>query len=206
MLDADRPEDVAEILKTENNSIWIGKVKKLQLIGYVVGILPKLRIYEENVMEELSLYAYDPINITEILKTENNSIWVGKVKWLYLKWYAVGILPKLKIHEENVMEWLVLNACSPEHITEILKTENNSIWVGKVKRLDLYGYAIGILPKLKIHEDNVMENLWLYADRPGNITGILKTENNSIWVGKVKLLKLEWYAVGILLKLRMHEK
>ncbi|OIR55982.1 MAG: uncharacterized protein A8A55_3271, partial [Amphiamblys sp. WSBS2006] len=208
VLATNRTENLAEILEPGNKNIlaWIAKVHRLSLKNNAIQLLPKLRIHEDNVMEELWLNAYEVDQITEILKTENNSVWVGKVKLLKLKWYAVGILPKLKIHEENVMEWLVLDAYSPEHITEILKTENNSIWVGKVERLDLTLYAIGILPKLKIHEDNVMEWLRLYADRPEDVAEILKEENNSIWVGKVKLLKLEWYAVGILLKLRMHEK
>ncbi|OIR58951.1 MAG: uncharacterized protein A8A55_0276 [Amphiamblys sp. WSBS2006] len=205
-LDADRPEDVAEILKTENNSIWIGKVKKLVLWNHAAEILPKLRIHEENVMEELWLYAYSSEYIAEIHKTENNSIWVGKVKKLELHEYAVEILPKLRIHEENVMEELGLKAYDSEDITGILEEENNSIWVGKVKRLELYCYTVGILPKLRFHEENVMEKLYLDGYSPGNITEIPKTENSSIWVGKVKKLKLEHHAVEILPKLGIHEE
>ncbi|OIR55682.1 MAG: uncharacterized protein A8A55_3572, partial [Amphiamblys sp. WSBS2006] len=150
----------------------------------------------ENVMEEgLRLDADKAEQITEVLKTENNCIWVGKVQKLNLRSYAIGILPKLRMHEENVMEWLVLDADKTEDVAEILKTENNSIWVGKVKRLELYGYTVGILPKLRIHEDNVLDVLELYADRSGDVAEILKTENNSIWVGKVKRLVLDGYAV-----------
>ncbi|OIR55757.1 MAG: uncharacterized protein A8A55_3498, partial [Amphiamblys sp. WSBS2006] len=155
-------------------------------LHYTVGILTKLRIHKENVMEEvLELYADKTEHISEILKTENNSIWVGRVKKLNLVGDVVDILPKLDFHEENVMEeLLVFYADKTEHISEILKTENNSIWIGKVHRLSLKNNAIQLLPKLRIHEDNVMEELWLNAYEVDQITEILKTENNSVWVGK----------------------
>ncbi|OIR56879.1 MAG: uncharacterized protein A8A55_2367, partial [Amphiamblys sp. WSBS2006] len=260
-LDADKAEQITEVLKTENNSIWVGKMKRLELYGYTVGILPKLKIHEDNVIEELWLNAYDPINITEILKTENNSIWVGKVKRLVLDGYAVYMLPKLRFHKEHVMDELELNAYEDDCITGIPRMENKSIWAGKVKKLELKGYAVRILPqlriheenmveefvlatnrtenlaeilepgnknilawiakvhrlslkknaiqllpKLRIHEENVMEVLELDADRPEDVAEILKEENNSIWVGKVKRLQLIGYVVGILPKLRMHEE
>ncbi|OIR56882.1 MAG: uncharacterized protein A8A55_2368, partial [Amphiamblys sp. WSBS2006] len=79
---------------------------------------------------------------------ENNSIWVGKVKLLKLEWYAVGILLKLRMHEKNVMEELWLNAYEVDQITEILKTENKSVWVGKVRKISLEGHAGEIKGKL----------------------------------------------------------
>ncbi|OIR56880.1 MAG: uncharacterized protein A8A55_2369, partial [Amphiamblys sp. WSBS2006] len=206
VLDSDFHDCVAEILKTENNSLWVGKVKCLKLNGHAVQILPKLRIHQENVMEELVLLPDCPENIFGMLGMENKSIWVGKVGWLELKGHAVGIFPKLRIHEENVMEVLELNTDHPEDVAEILKEENNSIWVGKVEKLKLEDYALEILPKLEIHEENVMEELGLEADNLGYITGILEEENNSIWVGKVKRLELYGYTVGILPKLRIHEE
>ncbi|OIR55692.1 MAG: uncharacterized protein A8A55_3562, partial [Amphiamblys sp. WSBS2006] len=151
------PEHTDEILKEENNSIWVGKVKKLDLHEYAVGILLKLKLHEENEMEELELDIDYPENVIEILKEENNSIWVGKVKKLYLSHYAVEILPKLRIYGENVVEESFLDAYDHKHVAEILKTENNSIWVGKVKTLELRACVIQILPKLGISEENVME-------------------------------------------------
>ncbi|OIR56761.1 MAG: uncharacterized protein A8A55_2488 [Amphiamblys sp. WSBS2006] len=205
VLDAYSPEHIAEILKMENSSIWIGKVRRLDLKHYAVEILPKLKLHEEKEMGELFLYAKYPEHITKIIKAENSSIWVGKVKRLELKDYAVEILPKLRIHEENVMENFYLDLYGPEYITEILRVENNSIWVGKVKRLELKHYAVEILSKLRIPKDNVIEEFVLDVYRPEYLTEILKMEKNSIWVGKLKRLVLKRYAIEIRSKLRIPE-
>ncbi|OIR57013.1 MAG: uncharacterized protein A8A55_2233 [Amphiamblys sp. WSBS2006] len=206
VLSADYTEEISRILKTENKNIWgwIGRMKRLELENRVLEILPKLKLHDENVMEELVLSAGYLENISEILKMDNNSLWIGRVKRLELEGYALGILPKLKLHDENVMEELKLDAGWPEHITEILKIENSSIWIGRVNRLRLEDNAVGTLPKLKFHEENVMEELKLDADEPEHITEILKEENGSIWVGKAKNLILNKYAVEALPKLGIH--
>ncbi|OIR55677.1 MAG: uncharacterized protein A8A55_3577, partial [Amphiamblys sp. WSBS2006] len=144
ILHAGNIENVAEILKTENKNIlvWIGKMKRLDLRGFAIEILPKLGIHEENAVEELLLYAGEAEYITEILKAENNSIWMGKIKRLELSEYAVEALPKLRIHEENEMEELVLSAYYCVYIIEIRGMENSSIWVGKIKKLELDRCAI----------------------------------------------------------------
>ncbi|OIR56829.1 MAG: uncharacterized protein A8A55_2420 [Amphiamblys sp. WSBS2006] len=206
VLDADNAEHLAEILKTETNSVWAGRVKRLELRGYAVQILPKLKFHEENEMEELDLDADEAEYLTEMLRTKNSSILVGKVKKLNLRHYAMKILPKLKFHKESAMEELVLNAKHFGETAGIYKKKNKGIWIGKVKRLELGGWAIGILPKLRVHEENEMEEFGLWADSPGYITRVLKEENNSVWVGKVERLKLRGYAVQILPKLRIHEE
>ncbi|OIR55702.1 MAG: uncharacterized protein A8A55_3552, partial [Amphiamblys sp. WSBS2006] len=163
--------------------IWAGRVNILELTGYAIQILPKLRIHEENVMEKLWLNADKTEHTSEILKTENNSIWAGRVNILELIGYAIQILPKLRIHEENEMEMFYLNAGQGEHIDEVLEMKNSSIWAGRVKKLSFSDYAIEILPKLRIHGDNVMECFTLDADKTEHTSEILKTENNSIWAG-----------------------
>ncbi|OIR56827.1 MAG: uncharacterized protein A8A55_2421 [Amphiamblys sp. WSBS2006] len=181
-------ENIAEILEPENKNIWawIGKAKKMGLSDYALGILPKLRIHEENEMEGLWLSAEEPEYIAEILEMENNSISLGKVKILELCSHAVETLPKLKFHGEYVMERLGLEALFSEHTAEIPKIENNSIWIGKMKRLELHFYAIEILPKFRIHRENVMEELVLNADSPEHITKILEAKDKSIWIGRVR--------------------
>ncbi|OIR56910.1 MAG: uncharacterized protein A8A55_2337 [Amphiamblys sp. WSBS2006] len=182
---------LTEMLKTKNNSIWIGKMKRLDLFNDETQILPKLRIHGENVMDVFSLNTDKTEHITEILKMENNSLWIGRVKKLALSGYAAETLPKLKLHDENVMEELILNTAEAKHITEILKTENSSIWVGKVKKLVLRRHTVEILPKLRLHCENVMEDLLLDADHYKHVTEILKTKKKSVWIGKVKKLRLE---------------
>ncbi|OIR58933.1 MAG: uncharacterized protein A8A55_0275 [Amphiamblys sp. WSBS2006] len=131
-------EHFPEIHKTENSSIWIGRVKRLFLYGTTAKILPKLRIHEENVMEGLTLYIRDWRHIRDTQNGEQQSL-AGKVKKLELSRYAVAILPKLRIHGK--MRWmeLELNADRAGHITEILEMENKNIWIGKVKKLGFTG-------------------------------------------------------------------
>ncbi|OIR55674.1 MAG: uncharacterized protein A8A55_3580, partial [Amphiamblys sp. WSBS2006] len=145
----------------ENNTIWVGRVKNLILGGGAIDTLPKLRIHEENVMVELNLWENLHGYIAEIIRIKNNSIYVGKVKKLKFERNAVEILPKLRIHGENVLEELSLSVKFPIYITGILQMENNSIWVGKMKRLVLERYAVEILSKLRIHGENEMEELRL---------------------------------------------
>ncbi|OIR56544.1 MAG: uncharacterized protein A8A55_2706 [Amphiamblys sp. WSBS2006] len=93
-----------------------------------------------------------------------------------------------------------------EYIAEILKTENNSIWIGKMKKMELSECSVEILPKLGFHEENEVEVFDFSELFPGYRKGIHKIRNNSIWVGKVKKTNLVVYAVEILPKSGFHEK
>ncbi|OIR57591.1 MAG: uncharacterized protein A8A55_1652 [Amphiamblys sp. WSBS2006] len=209
VLDAYKTEHITEILKTGNKNIlaWIEKVKKLELRGYAIQILPKLRIHKENVIKELVLCARKAEHITEILKTENKStlVWIEKMKKLELCGHAIQLLSRLRIPEENKMKELVLNAYNPEHIIEILELENKTIWIGKIRKLRLFYYAIQILPKLGIHGENVMEELYLNACFPEYIYGILEEKDKSIWIGRVWRINLEGHANEIKDKLDFTE-
>ncbi|OIR57588.1 MAG: uncharacterized protein A8A55_1651 [Amphiamblys sp. WSBS2006] len=207
VLDADCSVHITEILKTENCSIWIGKVKKIWLEGFAIQILPKLRFHRENEIYMFGLNIYNIHCITPvILGVENNSIWIGRVKSLELRDNTFGILPKLGIHGENEMDALSLYAGGVRETSWILRMKNNSFWVGKVKRVSLFNHAIQTLPKLWFHEENILEELVLGAYSPEHIAEILKAENNSICIGNVRWLKLGEYAVGILPKLRKHRE
>ncbi|OIR56708.1 MAG: uncharacterized protein A8A55_2543, partial [Amphiamblys sp. WSBS2006] len=213
-----KKEHIEEFLKEVNNLSLIGKVKRLALTENAIQALPKLKLHEGNKMDMLSLeIARHSKNISEILKTENNSIWLRNVRGLELKKHAVEILPKLKLHEENEMDVLSLCADRSEHITGIFKTERNSIWMGKTKKLKLEDYAVEILPKLRIHEENMLDVLVLNANHPRNVKEILKRRgyyyrfwmgngDRSLFVGKVKNLILEGHAVKILPMLDFHRE
>ncbi|OIR55614.1 MAG: uncharacterized protein A8A55_3640, partial [Amphiamblys sp. WSBS2006] len=102
-----------------------------------------------------------------------SSIWLGKVKSLKLYGYAINLLPKLKLHEDNVLGGLWLDNVLGglwldkefgECVSSILRAKDNSIWPWKVKSLKLEHHAINLLPKLWLHEDNVMEKFELDAE------------------------------------------
>ncbi|OIR57721.1 MAG: uncharacterized protein A8A55_1508 [Amphiamblys sp. WSBS2006] len=156
---AEKEEHVSELILTKNNSIWLGKVKKLELELFAINILPKLKLHGANVMEEFSLSADKEEYVSEAIRAKNSTIWLGKMKKLELNLFAINILPKLKLHKENVMEEFHLSAGEIEHFFEVMFAENNSIWLGSVKRLELESFATIILPKLNFYEENEMEGL-----------------------------------------------
>ncbi|OIR55935.1 MAG: uncharacterized protein A8A55_3319, partial [Amphiamblys sp. WSBS2006] len=187
------------------DSIWLGKVKNMKLEQHAINILPLLKLHEDSEMEELKLDADAEKYICSILRAKDNSIWLGKVRKLKLNNRAINLLPKLRLHEDSEIEEFYLCVWQREHISEILVKKDSSIWLGKVKSLTLKGHAVNLLPKLKLHEDNVME--WLYLDVWGRecVSGIFGAEYSSIWLGKVKSLKLYGYAINLLPKLKLHE-
>ncbi|OIR57333.1 MAG: uncharacterized protein A8A55_1908 [Amphiamblys sp. WSBS2006] len=199
-------EDIPEVIRAENNSIWLGRVKKLELERFSINILPKLKLHEENVMEEFCLWAYRTEYVSEAIRAENNNIWLGKVKKLELKLFAINILPKLKLHEENVMEKVCFDAYKPHHVSGILCAADNSIWLGKVKKLELNLFAINTLSKLVLHKENEMERFHLSAEKKEYVSEVMNAENNTIKLGKVKKLELSLFAINILPKLALHEE
>ncbi|OIR56167.1 MAG: uncharacterized protein A8A55_3088, partial [Amphiamblys sp. WSBS2006] len=204
-LEVDKKEYVSEIIHADDNSICFGKVKRLELRGYAVNALPKLVLHEENVMEELRLDAWNKEHVSEIIRVEESSILLRKVKKMKLRDYTVNILHRLVLHEENLMEEFHLEANKEEHVFEIIHAKNNNVLLGKVKRLELRDYTINILPKLVLHEENVMERFHLNADKKEYVSEIIFAKNNSIWFGKVKKLELKLFAINILSKLVLHK-
>ncbi|OIR56439.1 MAG: uncharacterized protein A8A55_2814, partial [Amphiamblys sp. WSBS2006] len=203
-LSAEKTEHVSEVIRAENNSIKLGKVKKLELCKHSINTLPKLSLHEENVMDVLYLIADKAEHVFEIASSKNNSIKLGKVKTLNLCKYSANVLPKLVLHKENVMEELKLYTEEMEHVSEIIWTENNSIWLGKIKKLEMRKYSANVLPKLVLHEENKLERVLFDADQTKHVLGIINTRGNSIELGKVEKLELRDYAVNILLKLSLH--
>ncbi|OIR55749.1 MAG: uncharacterized protein A8A55_3505, partial [Amphiamblys sp. WSBS2006] len=173
-------EHISEILVKKDRTIWLGKVKSLSLDFYAISILPKLKLHEDNVMEEFDLYVWGREHISEILVKKDNSIWLGKVKSLRLGGCKVNLLPKLRLHEDSEIEEFYLSTESGGDVSGILGAGNSSIWLGKVKKsLKLYGYAASTLPKLKLHEDNETEELWLDAKKEECVSSILSAGDRS---------------------------
>ncbi|OIR57404.1 MAG: uncharacterized protein A8A55_1837 [Amphiamblys sp. WSBS2006] len=203
-LDAELKRYVSEIFDTGNSSIRVGRIINLELLGYAANLLPKLWLHEDNAMEEFYLSALFGEHVSSILGTGNGTIWLGRVKRLKLEEHVIDLLPKLKLHEGNVVEVLRLSAWERTYVFEILCARNSSIRVGRIINLELLGYAANILPKLWLHEDNAMEELYLGALEEEHVSSILGAGDRSIWLGRVKRLKLEWYAANTLTKLKLH--
>ncbi|OIR56732.1 MAG: uncharacterized protein A8A55_2519 [Amphiamblys sp. WSBS2006] len=195
----------ARMIGTDDRSIRVGRIETMELTGYAVSILPKLKMSEENEMDCFVLHAYGEDDIAQILEAGYRSIDIGKIKTIRLTAYAANVLPKLKIGEDNEMDVFVLYAEEEGQIAKILEEPNRSIGIGRVKNIKLVEYAVDVLPKLRVSGDSEMEGLELCASQKGNISETLKTADRSIGIGRTKSIKLEYCAVDVLPKLKIGE-
>ncbi|OIR56925.1 MAG: uncharacterized protein A8A55_2325 [Amphiamblys sp. WSBS2006] len=184
---ARNPEQRRYILETNNKSIRIRRPKYLSLFENGTAILPKLNISEDNVMEDFSSFSYEKENTADILKIEDGSIRIGRIKKIKLTAYSVNILQKINIPEDNVIEHLQLTSCERKHLEGIIEMEDLSIKTGRVKAISLEEYAACILPKLNIPEDNIMEKLVLDNTHIGHMN-----KKKSINIGRVKRMETDW--------------
>ncbi|OIR56742.1 MAG: uncharacterized protein A8A55_2507 [Amphiamblys sp. WSBS2006] len=180
----DQEDHIRPILDVENRSIFVGKVKSICPEKYAHNILSKLRFHEDNETKGLFLH-FDVEKeeyIRAIFDVEDRSIFIGEAENISLYKYAVNILPKLRFHERNRMVNLELFADEEDHIKPILNTGNRSIDIGGIKKLKLRGYAMNVLLKLKIGEDNEMEEFYIWS----YMANILSMGDGSIEVGRIK--------------------
>ncbi|OIR58926.1 MAG: uncharacterized protein A8A55_0273 [Amphiamblys sp. WSBS2006] len=168
------------------------------------GLLPKLKTKEDNEMETLELLDLWEDN-TLWSHVGNRSIDLGTVRNIRLENSTANVLPKLKIRKDNEMESFFLSARSEQEISEIVsitwieKTRwilgleqagetkaRSSIYIGKVKQLTLLNYGVNVLPFLKLHGDNEIENLVLSTYGEVYIIEIFCPEERSVCLGRVR--------------------
>ncbi|OIR57114.1 MAG: uncharacterized protein A8A55_2130 [Amphiamblys sp. WSBS2006] len=181
-LSASEEEHVAAVLAQEK-PVCVGRVKEMLLRGYAVGILPKLRTHENCVVESLGLDADEKEHVAAVLG-QSQMFCVGRVKNILLLGYAVGILPKLRTHGDCVVESLGVVAREEEHVSAVLGQEQ-PFCVGGVKNMSLKEYAVGVITKMRVCEDNTMENFVLSADKK-HFSRILGEGDSSIELGRVR--------------------
>ncbi|OIR55567.1 MAG: uncharacterized protein A8A55_3686, partial [Amphiamblys sp. WSBS2006] len=92
-------EKYADAISPQDQTFCVGIVKNMELRGYAVGILPKMKIHEDGNVENLSLFAREKEYVCEIL-AQDQPFCIRRVKTMKLKDYAVSILPKLLVHED----------------------------------------------------------------------------------------------------------
>ncbi|OIR57745.1 MAG: uncharacterized protein A8A55_1486 [Amphiamblys sp. WSBS2006] len=200
-LDTNKKEHVAEIL-AQDQTVFVLRVKTIDLEGYAVSILPKLIIHKDSMVERLSLYGSEKEHVAAVLE-QGQVFWVGRVKKVELRDYAVSTLLKLGIHKGCEVGWLWLDADEKEHVAEIHK-QDRTICVGRVKNMDLKDYAVSVVVKMKIHKDCKVELLRMAASKEEHVAEILE-HDQGFCVGRVKRMRLRGYAVSVITKLRIHE-
>ncbi|OIR56059.1 MAG: uncharacterized protein A8A55_3195, partial [Amphiamblys sp. WSBS2006] len=158
-------------------------LKQINLVKTgLINILPKLRIKKDCVLELLWLYASEKEHVAGIL-AKNKRFCVGRVENMSLGGYAVGVITKMSL-EDCEVGTLWLEAPKEEHVAAVLKQEKKN-FVGRVENMNLSYYAVSILLKLIIHEENTMESIFLAGDGE-NFSRILEEEDGSIDIGRIR--------------------
>ncbi|OIR57813.1 MAG: uncharacterized protein A8A55_1405, partial [Amphiamblys sp. WSBS2006] len=187
-LSAPNLEHISELLSMKDKSIRLGKTNEVMLYNYAVDIFHKLVLEEK--MKKVYLNMSGDGGLTdEMLQAKDNSVWLGDIERLVLFRYCVNALPKLRLKDS--MEEIELSATEVSNVYEILKTSDNSIKLWRVKKLVLRGYAINVLPKLVLHEEDGIEELFISkVDMVCCFDGVFSPDIDfCFW--KIKRLKIE---------------
>ncbi|OIR57171.1 MAG: uncharacterized protein A8A55_2076 [Amphiamblys sp. WSBS2006] len=132
-LDADTEDQVSEVLAKEYKGISFGGIKDFGLLGSAVNLLPKIRLKEDCEVEIYSLIAPEERQVSIVLGKEDRSIATGRVKNMELTGYAVCVLPKLRIHNDNTMGSFRLSA-GELYFSRIPGEGDSSIELGRIEQ------------------------------------------------------------------------
>ncbi|OIR57326.1 MAG: uncharacterized protein A8A55_1913 [Amphiamblys sp. WSBS2006] len=178
-------EYIAPILAREQ-TFCPGSMKEMGLCNYAIFVLVKMDMTKGNCPRCLKLsigWVYRP----GMFREYENNIFLGGIEELNFEGYTLELLVNLrrrKKHKE--IRTIYLHASKADHITQILNTKNRSIDIEGVNTLKLRGYAVNVLPKLKIRENNEMESFFVWSYYEDSMANILKMKNKSIEIGRIK--------------------
>ncbi|OIR57227.1 MAG: uncharacterized protein A8A55_2018 [Amphiamblys sp. WSBS2006] len=186
-LSTNEKEHVAAIL-AQDKPFCVGSVEKIIFEDYAVSIIPKLKIHGDSEVETLKLDAREKEQVAEIL-SQDKPFCVRRVKNMELRDYAVSVLTKLGIHEGSEIKSLDFRANKEEHITEIL-SQDKPFCVRRVENMSLEDYAVSILPKLKIHEDSMVEKIKLIAREKEHVS-VMFSQDKLFCIRRVESIYIE---------------
>ncbi|OIR57223.1 MAG: uncharacterized protein A8A55_2020 [Amphiamblys sp. WSBS2006] len=132
VLDANTEDQISEVLAEKYKGVSFEGIKGFGLSGSTMNLLPKMRIGEDCEIETYNLFAQEERQVSHVLGKEDRSIATGRVKNMELLWYAVCVIPKLRIHEDNIMESFVLDA-GKRDFSRILEEGDSSIELGRIR-------------------------------------------------------------------------
>ncbi|OIR56181.1 MAG: uncharacterized protein A8A55_3073, partial [Amphiamblys sp. WSBS2006] len=189
---------VAAVLAQEK-PFCVGRVKTMELGYYAVGVITKMSL-EDCEFEWLILTASEEAHVAEVLK-QKKRFCVGGVKEMDLKEYAVGVITKMSL-EDCEFEWLILSASEEAHVAAVL-AQKKPLCVGGVKKMWLKEYAVGVVTKMSL-KDCEIKWVNLTASEEAHVAAVLAQET-PFCVGRVKMMYLWDYAVGVITKMTIHE-
>lgn len=182
-----------------------GLLKENNIISFVCFIEREIETcYLEKFFmffQKIDLYCNKKKYIQSIIENRE-FICTEKVKELYLREYSLNLLSNLKVSKESCGIVLFIESLSEECVLDFLKKKNRSFVIKKeIVKLVFYSYAIEILPKIRILEENCLECLEFYEENKRTKKLLDGYEENSIVFGKTKILVLWYYAIEMIRKL-----
>ncbi|OIR55949.1 MAG: uncharacterized protein A8A55_3305, partial [Amphiamblys sp. WSBS2006] len=177
----------------------VGRVKNMRLWDYAVGVITKMSLKDCEI-EHLSLTAREEAHVAAVL-AQKKPFCVGRVKTMWLDHYAVGVITKMSL-KDCEFEYLSLDANEEAHVAAVLAQEK-PFCVGRVKTMVLKGYAVGVITKMSL-KDCEIESLELTATKREHVAEVLAQEK-PFCVGRVKVMWLGEYAVGVITKMSLKD-
>ncbi|OIR58413.1 MAG: uncharacterized protein A8A55_0813 [Amphiamblys sp. WSBS2006] len=219
LLTQDLPNE--PILLTEKTTVTLSNIEVSEKLFFVLLEKTKVTIgemvsiaehvYSEDCIREHGMARNSPfwlerysamsnLALENIERMPPNSIGCSLEKVRLYHTGLINILPKLRINEDRKVEWLRLSADEEEDVAAIV-AQKQAVYVGSVGDITLENYAVSILPKLGIHENSEVEWLDLVATKKEHVSEIL-SQDKPMFVGRVKNMILEEYAVFVFLKMK----
>ncbi|OIR57243.1 MAG: uncharacterized protein A8A55_1993 [Amphiamblys sp. WSBS2006] len=119
--------------------------------------------------------------------------------------HFAGILPSLDMRGESRIESFCLYAGRKKKTSETLKEINRkSVYLGRVGKMNLDGYAAEFLSALTLDGGSEMETLELSSCSMPDVASLFK--DNKVNLGKVKAIRATDYAISALPFLVFHEE
>ncbi|OIR56195.1 MAG: uncharacterized protein A8A55_3059, partial [Amphiamblys sp. WSBS2006] len=196
-LSASEEAHVAEVLAQEK-PFCVGRVKNMFLEDYAASVITKMSL-KDCEFEYLMLTASEEAHVAEVLAQENPFCVGRRVKNMWLRDYAVGVITKMSLKDCEI-KWVNLTASEEAHVAAVL-AQKKPFCVGRVKNMTLDDYAVGVITKMTIHEDNTMESFVL-AGNEDHLSKILEEKDRSIKLGRIRTGGLDSIPERIKRKLR----
>ncbi|OIR58361.1 MAG: uncharacterized protein A8A55_0841 [Amphiamblys sp. WSBS2006] len=195
-LTTDDPEQLRDFTSSAGGFDLLGETtERLVLEKYAVNILQSLQLKKEAAIHSLELSADSKEHVEEILSGKHKKIYVGYVRRIELTGYSLNILSVLETNGQNCVDEMTLSAHKKEEVEEILDAGDRTLFFGGIKHINMKGYGIGCLPKIKIPKNNTLSVLSLQAWSEEETEEITK---HRVDVGCVENIFLNRHGVSVL--------
>ncbi|OIR55759.1 MAG: uncharacterized protein A8A55_3495, partial [Amphiamblys sp. WSBS2006] len=170
-----------EILQQPDESIWLGRIKNIDLENQAARHIFKI---ERNNEIEGRVLRLDEKNNQEILR--NNSAmmaWVCGAKRLALNLDSLSLLPDMLLSGSEIEKINIISTCGGAMLKKI---QDDTLKIGMLQKISLWADSIWILPKIQVEEGQQIEHLEIYSTEETDMETIYRKVDKSRWDWKFK--------------------